>query len=145
MRDGVPKREAVMDGETYGVTDDANGDKRRQHGQPPTIALARIHRESCPPARAYQSARSLLPSRSVCQIGKEFTGELPQFVCRCHSVPLRREGNKSQRYHHGSRPSITLIGASRDEIVPGESEECEKQRADANQDDEETPGRPPPA
>jgi hypothetical protein len=29
MRDGVPKREAVMDNEAYNVTQDANGDKRR--------------------------------------------------------------------------------------------------------------------
>jgi hypothetical protein len=33
-------------------------------------------------AASNQSARSLLPSRSVRQMGKRFTGELPQFVCQ---------------------------------------------------------------
>ena len=66
----VPKREAAMDDEAYRVTDDADGNKRRQHGQPLAIALARIHREWCLPAQSYQSAYSLLPSRLVRQIEK---------------------------------------------------------------------------
>jgi hypothetical protein len=36
-------------------------------------------------------------------------------------------------------PSIASIGASRDDIMPGEGEQCEQQRTDANRRDQKTP------
>jgi hypothetical protein len=56
----------------------------------------------CPPARSHQSAHSLLPSRSVCQIGKRFTGELPQIVVV--TPGLRRE-----RYADVCCPPVNLL------------------------------------
>jgi hypothetical protein len=38
------------------------------------------------------------------------------------------------------RPCITLIGASRDEIVPGKGEQREQQRTDADWHDQKAPG-----
>jgi hypothetical protein len=59
-------REPVMDNKADGVTEDANGDERRQHGQPPAIGLARVHRRIVPSPQKrttltridYQSVRS---------------------------------------------------------------------------------------
>jgi hypothetical protein len=37
------------------------------------------------------------------------------------------------------RPCVTLVGASRDEVVPGKGEQCEQQRAGANRHEQKTP------
>ena len=138
MRDGVPKREAVMDNEAYSVTEDANGDKRRQHGQPPAIALARIHRESC--SRPNLSKRAFLVPVEVRSSDWEgdFTGELPHFVCRCR-VPCGGKGNKVSMLPPLFRPSIALICALCDKVVPRKGEQRKKQSPNPDRYDEETP------
>jgi len=63
MRDGVPERKAVMDNEACNFAEDTNGDERHQHGQPPAIRLACIHRRIGPQSLERQNPNAVWLSK----------------------------------------------------------------------------------